>query len=155
MEKIQVKYFLESEFGQEPKQGTSESAGYDLFAAMAKTILPQQSGLVSLDLRWAIPKSFCGRVLSGSSLITDHNVTVECGLIDSDFRGVVNVILMNHHSSKCFTVRQGERLAQVVFIRRFDAHFEKVSKIHELDLTERNEGGFGSAGKTVIKKNEI
>ena len=152
MEKIQVKYFLESEFGQEPKQGTSESAGYDLFAAMAKTILPQQSGLVSLDLRWAVPKSFCGQVLSCSSLITDHNVTVECGLIDSDFRGIVNVILVNHHSSKCFTVRQGERLAQVVFIRRFDAHFEKVSKIHELDLTERNEGGFGSTGKAVIKK---
>ena len=62
---------------------------------------------------------------------------------------------MNHHSSKCFTVRQGERLPQVVFIRRFDAHFEKVSKIYELALTERNEGGFGSAGKTVIKKNEI
>ena len=50
MEKIQVKYFLESDFGQEPKQGTSELGGYDLFAAEAKTILPHQSAVVCLDL---------------------------------------------------------------------------------------------------------
>ena len=151
MEKIQVKYFLESDFGQEPKQGTSELSGYDLFAAEAKTILPHQSAVVCLDLRWAIPKGFCGRVLSRSLLIRDYNITVEGGLIDPDFRGIINVILMNH-SSKPFTVRTGERLAQVVFKQRFDVDFVKVSQIDELGLTERNEGGFGSTGKTVIKK---
>ena len=152
MEKIQIKYLLESEYGQEPQKATSDSAGYDLFAAHAKTILPGQSAMISLDLRWAIPKGFCGRILSRSSLITNHNVTVEGGLINSDFRGIVNVIIMNHHSSKCFTVREGERLAQVVFVRRFDAEFQKVEKVSELGITERLEGGFGSTGKTVIKK---
>ena len=73
MGKIKVKYFLESEFGQEPKQGTIELAGYDLFAAEAKTFLPHQSTLVCLDLRWAIPKGFCGLALSRSSLIRDYN----------------------------------------------------------------------------------
>ena len=151
MEKIKVKYFLESEFGQEPKQGTIELAGYDLFAAEAKTFLPHQSTLVCLDLRWAIPKGFCGLVLSRSSLIRDYNITVEGGLIDSDFRGIINVILMNH-STKLFTLRAGERLAQVLFMRRFDADFVKVSQSDELGLNERNEGGFGLAGKTVVKK---
>ena len=152
MEKIQVKYLLESEYGQEPQKATAESAGYDLFAAHAKTILPGQSAMISLDLRWSIPQGFCGRVLSRSSLITNHNVTVEGGLIDADYRGIVNVIIMNHHSSKCFTVREGERSARVVFVRRFDAEFQKVEKVSELGITERQGGGFGSTGKTVIKK---
>ena len=152
MERIQVKYLLTTEYGQEPQKATVDSAGYDLFAAHAKTILPGQSAMISLDLRWAVPKGFCGRILSRSSLITSHNVTVEGGLIDCDYRGIVNVIIFNHHSSKCFTVREGERLAQVVFMRRFDADFQKVEKVSELGITERQEGGFGSTGKTVIKK---
>ena len=135
MAKNLVKYFAESEFGQEPKQATIESAGYDLFAAEAKTILPHQS--VSLDLRWAIPKGFCGRVLSRSSLIRESNITVEGGLIDSDFRGIINVILMNHWPEP-FTVRTGKRLAQVVFMQRFDVEFVKVNQSDELGLTERN-----------------
>ena len=151
MAKILVKYFAESEFGQEPKQATIESAGYDLFAAEAKTILHHQSALVSLDLRWAIPKGFCGRVFSRSSLIRESNITVEGGLIDSDFREIINVILINH-SPKPFTVRTGERLARVVFMQRFDVEFVKVNQSDELGLTERNEGGFGSTGKTAIKK---
>ena len=152
MEKIQVKYLLESEYGQEPQKATSESAGYNLFAAHAKTILPAQSAMIFLDLRWAIPKGFCGRILSRSLLITNYNVTVEGGLIDSDFRRIVNVIIMNHHSSKCFTVREGEKLAQVVFMHRFDAEFQKVDQLDDLGITERQEGGFGSTGKTIIKK---
>lgn len=140
---LEVKYFTESEFGQKPKQGTKESAGYDLFAAEAITILPHQSSLVSMDLRWAIPTGFCGRILSRSSLITNDNVTVEGGLVDSDFRGIVNVILMNH-SLQPFTVRVGERIAQVVFFQKFNVSFKKVSEESELGATERDQGGFGS-----------
>ena len=122
---------------------TKESAGYDLFAAHSKTVLPGQCVKVSLDLRWAIPTGFCGRILSRSSLITEHCVTVEGGLIDSDFRGIVNVILFNHHQSKCFTVNEGERIAQVVFLRRFDAQFVSVKTVSELGETDRQDGGFG------------
>ena len=151
MEKIEVKFFNDSELAQVPSQATSDSVGYDLFAAEAKTILSQQSNLVSLDLHWAIPKGFCGKILSRSSLITNNKVTVEGGLIDSDYRGIVNVILMNH-SVKPFTVRTGERIAQVIFLRRFDVKFLQVSQKEELGETERNEGGFGSTGPMVIKK---
>ena len=76
MEKVHVKYFLETEYGQEPQKATEESAGYDLFAAHSKTILPGECVKVSLDLRWATPTGFCGRILSRSSLITEHSVTV-------------------------------------------------------------------------------
>ena len=152
MEKVHVKYFLETKYAKVPHKATEESAGYDLFAAHSKTILPGECVKLSLDLRWAIPTGFCGRILSRSSLITEHNVTVEGGLIDSDFRGIVNVIMFNHHQSKRFTVNEGERIAQAVFLRRFDAEFVAVNRVSKLGETDRQEGGFGSTGKTVIKK---
>ena len=80
---VTVKYFAETVFAKEPQKATEESAGYDLYAAEAKTILPGKNELVCLDLRWTIPKGFCSRVFPCSSLIRDHNVTVEAGLIDA------------------------------------------------------------------------
>ena len=154
MEKIEIKYFKQTEFGRVPAKATEESAGYDLFASHSKTILPGHSEKISLDLHWAIPIGFCGRIIGRSSLVLTDSVTVEGGLIDSDFRGVVQAILFNH-SNKCFTVKEGERIAQVVFIRKFDAQFREVDKFEELGRTERQEGGFGSTGKTVIKKIKI
>ena len=78
-------------------------------------------------------------------------MTVEAGLIDVDHRGLIYVLLFNH-SEKAFTVRTGERIAQVAFLEKFDANFEKVSKKEELGVTKRGSGGFGSTGITVIKK---
>ena len=78
-------------------------------------------------------------------------MTVEAGLIDADHRSLIYVLLFNH-SEKAFTVRTGERIAQVVFLEKFDANFEKVSKKEELGATKRGSGGFSSTGITVIKK---
>ena len=119
----------------------------------AKTILPGKNDLVSLVFRWAIPKGFCSRIFPCSSLVKDNNVTVEAGLTDTDYRGLIYVLLFNH-SEKVFTVRTGERIAQAVFFEKFDVHFEKVSKKQELGVTKRGSGGFGLTGITVIKKNE-
>ena len=149
---VNVKNFAETVFGKDSSQkATEESAGYDFYAAEAKTILPGKNDLVCLELGWAIPKGFCGRILPRSSLIKEYNVTVEAVLIDADYRGLINVLLFNH-SEKVFTVRTGERIAQAVFFEKFDVHFEKVSKKEELGVTKRGSGGFGSAGITVIKK---
>ena len=146
-----MKYFAEIKYGQEPKKATEGLAGYDVFAAEPRTILPGENALACLVLCWAIPKGFCGRILSCSSLIRESNITVEGGQIDSDFRSVVNVILFNH-LKKVFTLRTGERLAQVVFLQKVDVDFEKVIKVADLEATSRADGGFGLIGKTVIKK---
>ena len=151
MEKIEVKYFKSSEFGKVPAKATNYSAGYDLFASHAKTILPGRSTMISLDLHWSIPTGFCGRIIGRSSLVLIDQVTVEGGLIDSDFRGIVQAILFNH-SQKAFTVKEGERIAQVVFMRKYDVNFIEVDSFEELGKTERQQGGFGSTGKTIIKK---
>lgn len=59
-------------------------------------------------------------------------------------------MLLSNHSGKVFTVRMGERIAQTVFFKRFDVHFEKVSSKEDLGVTKRGSGGFGSTGTTVI-----
>ena len=78
-------------------------------------------------------------------------MTVEAGLIDSDNRSLIYVLLFNH-SDRTFTVRTGERLAQVVFLEKFDVRFDKVNKKEDLGSTKRGSGGFGSKGITFIKK---
>ena len=86
-----------------------------------------------------------------SSLVKDHHVTVDAGLIDSDYRGLVFVLLCNH-SKKAFTVRTGDRIAQAVFLEKFDVQFTKVNKKEDLGSTKRGDGGFGSTAVTLIKK---
>ena len=68
LKQIIVKYFEESEFAKEPIQATEGSAGYDLFVAESITIFPQSCDTVSLDLRWAIPKGFYGKIYRLSSI---------------------------------------------------------------------------------------
>ena len=151
---VNVKYFAETVFAKEPQKVTEDAAGYDLYVAEAKTILPGRNDLVCLDLRWAIPKGFCGRIFPRFSLIKENNVTVEAGLIDANFRGLVYAILVNQ-SEKVFTVRTGDRIAQAVFFEKFDVSFEKVSKEGKLGVTKRGSGGFHSTGITVIKKMKV
>lgn len=78
-------------------------------------------------------------------------VAVDAGLIDSDYRGIVEVLFINH-SEKTFTIRTGDRIAQVVFVEQFNANFEKVTKKDLLGITKRGIGGFGSTGMSVIKQ---
>ena len=151
---IVVKYFQESEFAKEPCQATEGSAGYDLYAAETKTFLPNSADTVSIELRWAIPSGFFGKIFPRSSILKDHLVTVDAGVIDSDFRGIVEALLVNH-SKKTYTVRTGDRIAQVVFIEKFDVNFQKVTKKSLLGITKRGSHGFGSTGLSVIKKTKV
>ena len=148
---IVVKYFEESKFARVPEQTTEGSAGYDLYAADTITILPQSAQTIPLDLRWAIPDGFFGQIMPRSSILVDHLVTVGGGVIDSDFRGIVKAILVNL-SKKTFTVRLGDRIAQVVLIEKYNVKFEKVSDKSLLSATKRGSSGFESTGSSVIKK---
>ena len=147
---IIIKYFEKSDFAKEPIPATEESAGHDLYAEESRTILPRSCDTVSLDLRWAIPQGFYDKIYPRSSILKKHLVTVDAGLIDSDFRGIVEVLFINH-CEKTFTIRTGDRIAKVVFAEKFNAKFEKVTKKDLLGTTKRGSGGFGSTGMSVIK----
>ena len=121
---VNVKYFAETVFAKEPQKATEESAGYDLHAVEAKSIMPGKNDLVCLDFHLTIPKGFCGRIFPRSAHIKENSVTVEAGLIDADYRGLIYVLLFNH-SGKVFTVRMSERIAQAVFFEKFDVHLRR------------------------------
>ena len=105
-----------------------------------------------LELRWSVPTGFYGKLFVRSGILREHFVTIDAGVIDSDYRGIVKALVLNHHSEKTFTVRTNDRIAQVVFTERFDANFEKVSDQKLLGKTKRGNDDFASTGVNVIKK---
>ena len=120
---FQVKYYSESDNCKIPAKATVDSAGYDLYAAEDVDILPKSNAMVSLDLRIAIPTGFFGKNFSRSGLFVRHKITAEADVIDHGYRGVVYVLLFNLSDEK-FSVRVGQRIAQVVFL------FEKNSMLN-------------------------
>ncbi len=130
-----------------PVVATVGSAGSDLRAAVADpmTLAPGDRALVPTGLQLEIPEGWEGQVRPRSGLALRHGVTVlnSPGTIDSDYRGEVGVILVNHGRDS-FTVNRGERVAQLVLAR-----VECVEWQETVDLTrsDRGEGGFGSSGE--------
>lgn len=76
-----VRCYPEFDEAKVPFKVTSGSAGYDLYAAEEKNVLPKSFEVVSLDLRWAVPKGFYGKIFSCSGLFLNHLVTAEGGVI--------------------------------------------------------------------------
>ena len=127
---VTVKYYSDSEFAKEPYQATEDSAGYDLFAAETKTILPTSVGIISLDLRWAIPTSFYGKLFPHSGILKDHFVTIDVDVIDADFRGIIKVLILSHHPEKILLFVLKIELNKLFFIEKFNANSHRVSDAH-------------------------
>ena len=85
------------------------------------TILPRNFETVSVDFRSSIPKGFHGKIYPRSSL-AKNMITVDAGLIDSDYRRIVHMLIVNH-SNKAFTIRTGDRVAQVIFVEHYNVLF--------------------------------
>jgi dUTP pyrophosphatase len=100
--------------------------------------------MIPTGLSFAIPEGYEIQVRPRSGLAAKNGVTVlnTPGTIDSDYRGEVKVILINH-GKDAFTVNNGDRIAQLIVAPVTQGIFEKTD---ELDSTERGEGGFGSTG---------
>ncbi len=128
--------------GTAPIRQTSGSSGYDLIASKGMSIAPGSVSLIPTDLCLEIPDGYEAQVRPRSGLALKHGVTVlnTPGTIDSDYRGSIGVILINH-SDKVFEVCKGDRIAQLVFCMVEMVQFEEVV---ELSDTKRGDGGFGS-----------
>ena len=90
---FKIPYFPVSDDCQDPYKPKREDAGYDLYVAEDKEILPKNNATILLDLRIAIPRVFFGKMFSRSSLCLNHKITAKAGVIDSRFRGIVQVLL--------------------------------------------------------------
>ena len=92
------------------------------------------------------------KLFTHSDLLMEHFVTIDAGVTDADFRGVVQALVVNHHPDKSFTVRTEDRIAEVGFMKKFNANFVKVFDKSLLGITKGGNYGFGSTDFGVIKK---
>lgn len=129
-----------------PERATSDSAGMDLLAAVSVEVVlpPGGRALIPTGIALALPTGYEAQVRPRSGLALKHGVTVlnSPGTIDADYRGEVGVILINHGETH-FTVRRGDRIAQLVVAALADAALTEVAR---LPASRRATGGFGSTG---------
>lgn len=127
-----------------PTRATTGSSGYDLESNINLCLYPGEVSSIPTGLKLVIPPGYEGQIRPRSGLARYRGVTVlnAPGTIDSDYRGEIEVLLINHGPQK-FQITPGDRIAQLVFAKVANVGF---SKILELPLTERGGGGFGSTG---------
>jgi dUTP pyrophosphatase len=132
-----------------PSYQSAHAAGLDLMAAVPVdapvTIAPGGRALIPTGLCLALPPGTEGQVRPRSGLAVRHGITVlnAPGTIDADYRGEVQVILINH-GAEPFTIHRGERIAQMVIAPVVQAELNPVSTLPD---TGRGSGGFGSTGR--------
>ena len=131
-----------------PTYGSAGAAGADLYACLNQEELSIGKGetvLVRTGVQMAIPEGYVGLVYARSGLASKRGLAPanKVGVIDSDYRGEILVALYNQ-SGAAQTVKNGERIAQIVIAPYLKADFEESDCLEE---TERGEGGFGSTGR--------
>ena len=129
-----------------PRYMTEGASGMDLFASLEKevTLEPGERKLIPTGMAIAIPEGFEGQVRPRSGLAIQKGIGIVNGpgTIDSDYRGEIGVLLINF-GNESFTIRNGERIAQMVISQVFRTTLEEVD---DLPATQRQGGGFGHTG---------
>lgn len=148
---VNVKFFLADKNAKMPTQGSSGSAGYDLYASNEEPIhiAPGQRALVPTGLITQFPSYVYGRIADRSGVAYKMGGHVLAGVIDSDYRSTIGVVLHNTNGTNTgsvITVNPGDRIAQLIFEMKCNATFTQVTSKEELDESERGTGGFGSTG---------
>ena len=130
-----------------PTYGSVEAAGADLYACLEEpiTVMPGEVAWVGTGIALEVPKGCAGLVYARSGLACKRGLAPanKVGVVDSDYRGEVKVVLLNH-SKEPQTIEHGERIAQFVITPVLTPEYQEVA---ELDETGRGAGGFGSTGK--------
>lgn len=149
-EKVLIKFKrIKDDFNDIPIPGyaTPGSAGMDVRAAMVNdlVLMPGQIELVPTNISVEIPNGYEIQVRPRSGLAIKNGITVlnSPGTIDSDYRGEVKIILINH-SKEPFKISSGDRIAQLVLSKVYIA---ELVESNELNNSKRGEGGFGHTGK--------
>jgi dUTP pyrophosphatase len=128
-----------------PTRAYDGDAGLDLYALEPAELEPGERASLRTGIAVEIPTGYAGLVLPRSGLAARHGIALvnAPGLIDSGFRGELQVLLLNTDRNTPFTVAAGERIAQLVLVR---VETPEVAEVEELAFSERSTGGFGSSG---------
>ncbi|WP_374929363.1 dUTP diphosphatase [Kytococcus sedentarius] len=132
-----------------PSRAHADDAGADLHAAEELTLAPGERALVGTGIALALEPGTVGLVHPRSGLAARHGITIvnAPGTIDAGYRGEVRVCLLNTDTSAPFTVRVGDRIAQLVVQRVELPPIEEVQDATHLGATDRGAGGHGSTGR--------
>lgn len=145
MEAIRVKKLREGALL--PTYGTAQAAGADLYACLEAplTIAPGETAWVTTGLALEVPEGCAGLVYARSGLATKRGLAPanKVGVIDSDYRGEITVVLYNH-GSEAQSISSGERIAQLIITPVLTPAYTETDRLTE---TLRGTGGFGSTGK--------
>lgn len=145
MESIRVKILREG--AKLPTYGTAEAAGADLYACLEApvTIAPGASAFLPTGIALEVPRGCAGLIYARSGMACKRGLAPanKVGVVDSDYRGEITVVLHNHGSQPQI-VESGERIAQFLITPVLTPCYEAVE---ELSNTVRSSGGFGSTGK--------
>ena len=120
-------------------------AGVDLRSVEHIVLKPQERAMVATGLAIALPEGYAGFVLPRSGLAAKHGISIvnAPGLIDSNYRGELKVVLVNTDPEESFSIEIGDRIAQLIVMPVPTISFEQVE---ELPDSQRGESGFGSSG---------
>ena len=145
METVRVKILKEG--AKLPSYGTAEAAGADLYACIEATVIirPGETAFIPTGIALEVPKGCAGLIYARSGMACKRGLAPanKVGVVDSDYRGEITVVLLNH-SSEPQTVENGERIAQFLITPVLQPAYEAADALSD---TVRDVGGFGSTGK--------
>ena len=145
MDNVRVPIKILSRDAQIPHMAYNGDAGVDLRSVERSVLKPQEHAMVATGLAIALPEGYAGFVLPRSGLAAKHGISIvnAPGLIDSNYRGELKVILLNTDPDNSFTIEIGDRIAQLIVMPVPTINFEQVEELTE---SQRGESGFGSSG---------
>lgn len=145
MDNVRVPIKILSRNAQVPNMAYNGDAGVDLWSVEHIVLKPQERAMVATGLAIALPEGYAGFVLPRSGLAAKHGISIvnAPGLIDSNYRGELKVVLVNTDPEESFSIEIGDRIAQLIVMPVPTISFEQVE---ELPDSQRGESGFGSSG---------
>lgn len=128
-----------------PTKGSLHSAGYDLYSTDAMIVSPHGRACIGIGIVVEIPEGYYGQIMPRSGLAVKYGIDTGAGVIDSDYRGEIRVIMFNNGDHP-FEVSVGARIAQLIIIKIHESSNMVVNHVATLTKTARSDSGFGSTG---------
>ncbi len=125
-----------------PSKYTENAAGIDLSSNEDGIIETQERQMISTGIIIQIPDGYYGRIAPRSGLALKNGIDVFAGVIDSDYRGEIKVILYNSDKNKKYEYKKGDKIAQLIIEKYYNLEIEKLN---EISKSERGDKGFGSS----------
>jgi len=133
-----------------PMKGTARAAGHDLYANEGTDVPARGQAIVGTGIAIGLPHNTYGRIAPQRILVVKHRLTTNAGVIDSDYRGEVRVVLANL-GDQPYRVEKGDRIAQLI-IEQIDNR--ELQQVTLLDYTESGDQGFGSSNPTMDQRDK-